>query len=93
MTYEQKLSALQAIAECQLCMRKPGDWYVSHRAEIKNGSMLEGRYGNGKTPEEAVENHWMKLTTLKPDERVVTNAMNDRRRELVWNGFMWEERP
>lgn len=90
MTWEEKLAACQALAECHLRMRKPGDWYVSHRADVATGCMLEGRFGNGNDPREAVENHWCELTMLKGDERVVVGAM-DQRREVRWNGFMWQD--
>lgn len=91
MTWEEKLMACQALAECHLRMRSPGDWYVSHRVDIVNGPMLEGRYGNGRDPREAVENHWRELTELAPHERVVANALTDQRREVRWNGFMWQD--
>ena len=89
MTWEEKLAACQALAECHLRMRKPGDWYVSHMVDVATGCVLEGRYGNGRTPIEAVEAHWRELTDLKGDERVVSNALREDRREVRWNGYMW----
>jgi hypothetical protein len=91
--WQNQLAACQALGpRCSLNMRKPGDWYVSQPSvEVATNGMLEGRYGNGRDPEEAVHDHWRKLTTLKGDERVVLNAMTGSRREVRWNGFMWAD--
>lgn len=94
MTWEEKLSACCSIADTSLSMRKPGDWYVSSGMEvIERGhrGVLVGSYGNGKTPEEAVENHWKKLVENPEVECIVVHAMRDDRRELIWNGFMWQD--
>ena len=92
MNYEEKLEALNALAECSLKMRKPGDWYVSQSVEVKNGGMLEGRYGNGETPELAIHNHWSELTELlKAGEYLVIKAYGDNRKAVKWNGFMWQD--
>lgn len=92
MNYEQMLVALQALGECSLMMRKPGDWYVSQRTEIKNGPVLEGRFGNGNTPMAAVADHWKQLTELAPGQYIVTHAYDRaQRRGVRWNGFMWAE--
>lgn len=90
MNWEQKLYALNALAEAKLLMRKPGDWYVSQSAEIKNGAVLEGSYGNVASPEEAVEDHWETLTRLAPGQYIVVRAFRDDRKAVRWNGFMWE---
>ena len=92
MTWEEKLAACAAIGhEIGLRMRKPGDWYVEHRGvEVKEGPMLASRYGNGETPQLAVEDHWQQLTVLAPREYVVLDAgSGERRRAVRWNGFMW----
>lgn len=92
MTWEQKLAALQALAECHLCMRKPGDWYVSHRVDVGGEGFLRGSYGNGKTPEEAVNDHWEIYTAqLKPGNVVVAYGNSDREKRVRWNGFMWQD--
>lgn len=90
MNYEQKLQALNAIGECKILMRSPGNWYVSQSTEVKNNGMLEGRYGNGATPERAIEDHWESLTTLAPHEYIVIHAGGNRK-AVKWNGFMWED--
>lgn len=94
MNYEQMLHALKALGETSLKMREPGNWYLSQSGvEVSSGCMLESRYGNGKTPEEAVVDHWKRLTELGPREVIVLNATDyARRKAVVWNGFMWEER-
>jgi len=97
MDYQEKFAAINAVAEASLLMRKPGDWYVSQPTEITSDSsaMLSGKYGNGETPEKAIDAHWDELTrTLKPDEYVVIHAGDPkRRRHLRWNGYMWEDLP
>jgi hypothetical protein len=71
-------------------MRKPGDWYVEQRVEVRKGSVLEGRYGNGPDPEAAVLEHWQELTELGADEYLVARAYGDDRKAVRWNGFMWD---
>lgn len=89
MNWEQKLDSLNAITETVLKMRKPGDWYVSaNRREIKNGGTFSGSYGNGVSPEEAVNDDWNKMTSISPEEEIVIDAMGNR--ELFrWNGWRW----
>ena len=96
MTWEEKFAALNALAECSLKMRKPGDWYVSQSVETKdhNSAMLESNYGNGATPEAAVLSHWEQVAMLPPMHYVVLDAMDrKRRRHVVWNGYMWTDSP
>ena len=90
MTWEQKLEACNALCECSLIMRKPGDWYVHHGIEISQSGLLLGAYGNGTTPEEAVMNHWDEITKLKPGEHLVIHAMGPNRQAVKWNGYMWQ---
>lgn len=92
LTFEHIMQACSALGDISIHMRKPGDWYVSHRVEVRSGSILEGRYGNGVSPIDAIHDHWKKLTELKPHEYIVLNAMGaDIRRAFRWNGFMWQE--
>ena len=90
MDWQQKAAALDALHKIELHIRKPGDWYVHHGVEIGGDGLLIGSYGNGATPEEAVEDHWRKLCDELPVGRyIVVNAMNNRRRHVRWNGYMW----
>jgi hypothetical protein len=92
-TWEEKLAAFQALGDCSLKMRSPGDWYVSGHLEwmTPGSGMLEGKYGNGKTPEEVVLDHWEQLTD--PKGYLVIDAMSKDRRHVKWNGYMWEDTP
>lgn len=90
MNYEEKLEAMNVLGECRVLMRKPGDWYVHQSTDIKNNSILEGRYGNGSTPEEAINNHWEQLTNLAPHEYIVISPYTGRR-AVKWEGFMWKD--
>lgn len=92
MNWQQKAHALAALADLSLRCRKAGDWYVNQDVEIKNGSILEGSYGNGSTPTAAIHNHWRQLVEeLPPDQYLVVRAHRDERRAVRWNGFMWAE--
>lgn len=91
MTWEEKFAALNALAPARLLMRCPGDWYVDQNVEIKRGGMLDGSYRNGRTPEEAVEEHWQKLTKIAPTDYLVFNASGKDRRAYRWHVCFWEE--
>ena len=91
MDWEQKFAAINALAQATLQMRGPGDWYVETSVEVKNGSILEGRYGNGTSPENAVNSHWAAMLELAADEYLVANAGMEWRRAVKWNGFMWDD--
>jgi hypothetical protein len=90
MHWQQKLAAIIAFADhyhVALKMRAPDDWYVEAGMTIGGDGMLTGAYGNGRTPEEAVEDHWEIYSNL-PHDRYAVNHANERAR---WNGFMWKE--
>jgi hypothetical protein len=94
LNWQEKFAAVQVLGEASLRMRKPGDWYVSQMVEVletEDSSVLVGRYGNGSTPKEAVEDHFNTLTAEQPLHCVVVDAMSTRdvRRHVRWNGFMW----
>jgi len=91
MKWEQKLQALQSLAITSIRMRSPGNWYVSHSIEVKDGSLLKGTYGEGKNPQEAILNDWNLLTNLREDQYLVINAMSKDRKAIKWNGFMWDK--
>lgn len=91
MNWEQKLAALQAIADTCLRMRKPGDWYVSATGRGIGGDGLNrGNYGNGPTPQAAVEDDWRQLVEMLPYDRYIIVESRGERRQIRWNGFMWE---
>ena len=84
MTWEQKLAALKALAPTHLAMRKPGNWYVDTTVRISGADLSFGSYGNGKTPEEAVNAHWNIYTNIPSDRFVIVRG-----KKFRWNGFMW----
>lgn len=92
MNYEAKLEALNVLGDCSLVMRTPGDWYVGQ--PIVNGitskehqGTVEGVYGNGVDPEEAVLAHWEHLVSQIPDDYWISTS----RGRFRWNKFMWKE--
>lgn len=92
MTWEQKLQALQALTDTSLRMRKPGDWYVcAVGRSVKEGAFLKGEYGNGISPESAVEDDFKKVAELLPPEHYIVVDRNGKRLARKWNGFMWQE--
>jgi hypothetical protein len=93
MNWEEKLQALQALGETRLAMRRPGNWYVDQRGvEVGGDGMLAGLYGEGEMPINAVDDHWKKyVTNLPADKYIVIGAYTDKRRQVRWNGFMWED--
>lgn len=95
MDWEQKLQALNALAECSLKMRKPGDWYVSQSIDIKDKSVLKSVCGNGPDPDTAVQDHWNQITKdLESHEYVIARTYWEgnvnKRMAVRWNGFMWD---
>lgn len=94
MDFQQKTAALNALVELSIKFRKPGDWYVSQQVDVKDGGILRTEYGNGCTPEEAILDHWERLTTIKHPLYLVGRTFFDGRVEtrkaVRWNGFMWE---
>lgn len=93
MNYEQKMYALQALAEISVRMRKPGDWYVNQDVSVKDDHVLISSYGNGLTPEEAIDDHWdeiaMKTSASKPIVVIRHTDEGTERKHYFWNGFMW----
>lgn len=87
MTTDEKLMALKALTPTHLEMRAPGDWYVrAYAREVEERSMLAGRYGNGATPHDAIEDDWRQIAT---GEIIRTNGKG----RVRWNGYMWEDVP
>jgi hypothetical protein len=91
MTWEQKLAALKALADASLRMRAPGDWYVSHSVNVTDHPcMSRGFYGNGTTPEEAVNDHWRQLVDELGGGHYL-KVLGTPDKFYRWNGFMWAE--
>jgi hypothetical protein len=95
MNWEQKLQALNALVECSLKMRHPGDWYVSQSIDIKCDHILKSICGNGETPVEAINDHWQQATIdIEVGEYLIARSYWDgnvsRRMAVRWNGFMWD---
>lgn len=69
-------------------------WYLRMPAtEISNGMILRGLKGRFESPNEAIRSAYKELTNLPEGDFIVLNAvMSHLRRELRWNGFMWEDR-
>lgn len=98
LTWEQKLAAIQALLgsyEVCLRMRQPGNWYVDTKGrEITSddSGILSSEYGNGRSPQEAVENDWRKcVDELPAHQYIVLNAGVKGRRHVRWNGYMWAD--
>lgn len=91
MTWEQKLQAMKAIADHKLIMRKPGDWYVNAPIEVGGGGVLVSMFGQGTTPEMAVNDHWAQLVENLPSDRYITGGNPGHSKCVRWNGFMWED--
>lgn len=95
MTWEQKLAALNAIGECSLLMRSPGDWYVwQEGVRLSDGDFETTGGGDGVTPEATVNDTWRKMVTdLKDNAVIVCRKSNGDRRYVRWNEFMWVDVP
>ncbi len=94
MTWEQKFAALKTLAPAWLEMRKPGDWYVNARGRYIGGDgLLTGSYGNGRSPQAAVEDDWRQLVDMLPSDRFIVVTNGGARRHFRWSGFMWTEVP
>jgi len=94
MDWEQKLEAMQALCECSLKMRCPGNWYVETRKrEVGGDGLLSSTYGNGSTPQKAVEDDWRRLVEeLPPASYIVLDPHEEPRKTYRWNGYRWAER-
>lgn len=64
-------------------------WYAGFDSlvEIASGGILSGVYGNGNTPEAAIENLW-KVVSNQPKSQHLRVSGKGR---LRWNGFYFEQ--
>jgi len=91
LTWEQKFAALNALTRMHLCMRAPGDWYVSADGglvEIVGDGICRSGGTFGVSPEYAVESYFEWATELKPGFRLRVSSGGNVT-EVRWNGFMW----
>ena len=85
------LAALTGFGDFAIRMRREGDWYCSlPRVEIKRGGLLESPTQSAPTPEGAIDAAFAQYAN--PSERVIVDAYGPKRREVQWNGYMWEDR-
>jgi hypothetical protein len=90
MTWEQKFEAINALSDTSLRMRSPGDWYIDCRGrEVGGDGFLTGMYGNGRTPEEAVNDDFEKMTTVEYPKYIRIGDGNGGHIHVRWTGFMW----
>ncbi len=93
MDWQQKLAAFQALGDTCLRMRKPSDWYVEAVSVMVKAKpddcYVTGIYGNGTTPQAAVEDHWRVLVEELPESAHLSVRSGERR--VRWNGFMWAD--
>ena len=92
MSFREMTAALNAISPplgCEVKMRQDRTWYVSVSAEISHdGRFLESPTQAATNPEAAIREAWASYSTAK---RVVYRSVNGIRRDVRWNGFMWED--
>lgn len=85
LTWEEKWQAIKIInPSANVCMRRPGNWYVSCGMEHASGECcLVGDYGDADSPESAIDDHWRQYADGRPF--FCGNKWH------LWNGFMWIE--
>lgn len=68
LNWEQKWQKITQIApRATVCMRLPGDWYVSAGMEHAQGeACLIGDYGDGFDPAQAIIDHWNQYADGRP---------------------------
>jgi hypothetical protein len=81
MNWEEKFEIMKNMTHTEICMRKPSDWYISSWMNIAGGS-----YGEGHTPEEAINNQWELMTTRSFE---ISSWKHDGKEYLRWNGFLF----
>lgn len=88
MTWEEKFEALKALGNTSLRMRKPGHWYVEPGGRcIRDGPLGDGAYGEGSTPQAAIEDDWSKIA--EGGELIECSPWGGPKQLVRWNGYMW----
>ena len=93
MTLTDKYEALSALTD--ICLKRSGNgrWYVSWSVEIKEGGLLTSVTEWSDTIEGAINDLWLRVTTLPPNQCLVIDAMKPSRRQFRWNKYAWKEIP
>ena len=70
------------------------DWFIADGMHIGDGSgVIVGTYGNGTTPQEAVDEHWrIYVEELGPDRYIsaqIREGAEYVQYRVRWNGFRW----
>jgi len=90
MDYQMKALALNTLSPLTIHIRGIDDWYTTFHVEIKKGGVLEGCCGNGKGPQQSIEDLWQKCVDgLQPGEYLVIDAYGPNRKAYKWNSFLW----
>lgn len=92
LTTFEKWFALDALSPVSVKIRSPDDFYVDQDVSISGGNLITTiiMCGEGRTPEEAIEHHWViHVQDLQSNRYLLTG---DGRR-VRWNGFMWNDVP
>lgn len=94
MGYEQMIAAMKAIApDAAIYFRGPRDWYVGRLPEVGGDGLLSGIAGRAPDPVAAIQDAWDRLIAVQAPKYLVIRAMSNDRRQVRWNGFMWEDVP
>ncbi len=93
LTSDQKFEILQQISPLSLRMRSVGSWYVDcPRRYIGGDGLMRGSFGNGKTPQEAIDDDFSQIVTYLPNDRYIMVEDNyGKRKNYRFNGYMWKE--
>ena len=78
LSWEEKYEFLKVICpRASINMRAPGNWYFNSDMGVGNGSVVSGSYGNGISPQTAVENHFNIYSQIT-FERFMSNPKDKR---------------
>lgn len=81
--------------------KKPHWRATVDNVDVSNGGVIFSLSGDGKTPEDAIQDIWGKVISLTPyapenDEAskwLVLDAFGKQRRHIIWDNFMWKDIP
>lgn len=65
-------------------------WYIVSSIAVSNGSVIGGMAEHRESPESAVYGFWHRVIGIKDDEKLVVDALGDRK-EYRWTGWRWRE--